>query len=106
MSIFSKRKKQEVSAPASVALARQKDVESVRRSSNLPDMDEHGEDPMSRIYFGRIIAYPDGFGYEICKGEAVHIVQRYHPEKAGNVPMTQDEAQSMADKLLLTYGRA
>lgn len=83
---------------------RQNDVESLRVMLSAPKMNDDGTDPMSNVPFARIVEYSDGFGYEICIGETPAIVQRYHPEKEGNEPMSKDEATAQADKLLLTYG--
>jgi hypothetical protein len=72
----------------------------------LPKMNDEGEDPMSSVTFARIVQRPRGFGYEVCVGGVPVIVQDFHPDKEGDVPMTEDEAKAAADRALSAYGRA
>lgn len=107
MSILSRlRRSAETAAavPDPVAIIRRKEIEEIRQASVLPEMDEDGNDPMSRTVYARIIPYSDGYGYEICVGEVPAISQRYHPETSGNAPMTEIEAKAMAEKALSKYG--
>jgi hypothetical protein len=94
-------------APAedAVAVIRQQEVEALRSVASLPEMDPEGNDPMALAVHARIVRHSDGFGYEVCVGGVPAVVQRYHPLKEGDAPMSMDEASEMARRALDAYGR-
>jgi hypothetical protein len=89
--------------PDPVAIIRREEVEKLRQAVSAPDMDADGNDPMARTVYARIVRYEDGYGYELCVGEVPAVRQQHHPDKEGDVPMTEDEASAAAERALAKY---
>lgn len=54
----------------------------------------------NQTYEAHLVQHDDGWGYEITCNEQAIIVQRYHPDKPGSVPMTESEATACAEAVL------
>lgn len=107
MSIFDRFRRTEppaISSEEPAAIIRRNEVEALRSDISAPDMDQDGNDPMASAVYARVVKHADGYGYEICVGGVPAIVQRFHPDKEGDAPMTEDEARSVAAKALSAYG--
>lgn len=91
-------------APESLAvIVRRQEMEDLRTEAGAPEMDADGNDPMADVAYARVVKREDGYGYEVCVGGVPVVVQDFHPEREGDVPMEEAEANAMAAKALRSY---
>ncbi len=82
------------------------EAEAIREAKALPELDAEGNDPSARIVYARIIQVRQGYAYELLLAGAPFIRQDFHPDKAGNVPMTKEEAEALAKALAAKHQEA
>jgi len=70
-------------------------------------LDAEGNDLDAHVVKSKVYEKKHGWVYEISMGEGpAYIYQDYHPDKPGFVPMTEEEAKELANKLVEAHQKA
>jgi hypothetical protein len=75
----------------------------IRQDLQLPELDADGNDPAAKVVYARLLQEGEGWTYEICKAGIAFVRQEFNPDKAGSVPMTEEEARTLSDALVRYY---